>query len=159
MEKILEHQVRIIQLLSRYEKTVGDLYHIYSERFDCESVFWGDLADAEDRHSSLLEMISLKMTPQHIFHNLSEFSEENIKKHIGYLEKKIEKVQNSSVKEFSLKDALRDALETEASILEAHFYDIAVSDMKEFHLVASILKKETRLHAKQIENKMVEYFS
>ena len=158
-QKIFEHQKTIIQLLAQYEKTVGKLYQFYSEKFPAERAFWESLFEAEEHHAFLLEMLASKMASRHIFHNLREFDPERIRKEINHLEKKIETLEKNSPEEFGFENAIKDALETEASILEAHFYDIAGSDMEEFQVVANILKKETRLHVKQIEEKMINFIS
>jgi len=158
-KKIFEHQMTIIQLLAQYEKTIGMLYQLYSEKFPNETAFWKNLSEAEEHHAFLLEMLASKMASRHLFYNLGEFDPKRIRKKIALLEEKIETVKKSSPEEFGFEDAMKDALETEASILEAHFYDIVESDMKEFQVVADILKKETRLHAKQIEDKMVSFVS
>jgi len=138
----------VVELLARYEQTIGELYKAYAERFSDYRAFWEGIAAEEARHARLLRnlvpeikegCIILKAEPA----KLIEISE--------LLSKVREQIHQCKNGDETIANAIDVALSIEGTLLENDLYEFLVGKNKLFATVVDVLAKDTSRHRKELK--------
>lgn len=151
--KVITAQKEIINKLAACEEAISDLYHAYSTAMPEHKDFWQNLSNKEKSHASLLRSMHKQLDRGEIFHNIGRFSLENLDGFLAMIKDSTTSAEDNDCTELS---AMEAALTIEASILDAHFYDIVKSDDAEYKVIADRLSKDTHSHAKLVREKLLE---
>ncbi len=107
-----------LELLTRHELTIKQLYELFAEKFpDCRD-FWQQIAAVEQKHSDLLQGLRSKKSLENWFLSDARFKRLAMKGSIEYLEKQITRIRKVHI---SLLEALSISKDVEDALIEKQF--------------------------------------
>ncbi|MDD5475742.1 MAG: hypothetical protein PHU03_04410 [Syntrophales bacterium] len=141
---------QVLQLLSDYEKIVGDLYMAYSRFFADQEAFWKELSEEEYRHAAMVLSMQELLEGREILYT-GRFNETAITNAIKFVTAQLAALSDGTVKRLEAHTA---AASIEASLLESKGFEAFSGKAHEFHKVKEILLEETRVHRDKIREAM-----
>lgn len=149
-DKVVESQRKIIDALAACELHIGSLYEKYASLFPGMEAQWRGLAAAEKTHADLLKTLHRILDKGRLFFNIGKFDDRTLQPVVSLVETSLKKADTPG---FTADEAVATALQIEASILDAHFYDLVSSDAPEFKIIAERLSSDTRKHVAAIRDR------
>ena len=138
---------KIINLLSDIEQTVSELYKVYANKYPEYKNFWIDLSNEEVNHAKLMKCLLKYITHGVIALNTKKANEGAVTAVLNHFKDRLERAR---AHQFSLKEALRSALEIEKNIIEKDFCSFFEGDDAEFKKVCETIIWETSQHRNKI---------
>jgi len=136
-----------IQLLAENEQLVCDLYELFGEKFPEYKVFWNSIAQDEKKHVKFLSNKTTQNSPV----NEKVLHQKSVQGMINHIKATIAKVKASN--DFTMKQAVSEALNIENSIVELKFFEPFKSGKSDTGTVSSIesIEKETKNHYQKLK--------
>ena len=121
-------QISKIELIADYEKTVMELYWVYSEKFPEHRTFWIDMADDERKNTEWVRSTIEQIKEGKIDYNRDRFNIEAIRTSMNFIKTQIKEALDRPV---SMQTALANAAGIEDSMAKKKFYEIIKDDNPE----------------------------
>jgi rubrerythrin len=121
-------QISKIELIADYEKTVMELYWVYSEKFPEHRTFWIDMADDERKNTEWVRSTIEQIKEGKIDYNRDRFNIEAIRTSMNFIKTQIKEALDQPV---SMQTALANAAGIEDSMAKKKFYEIIKDDNPE----------------------------
>jgi len=153
-ENVKASQAAILQSLAEYELTISSLYRNFAGNFADMAEAWNELAEEELAHSRLLSGLIRILDNGHIFYNIGRFSASTISSATLCVSRQVDRARKHLTYEA---EAIAAALSIEASMIDAHFYDIVSSDAPEYRIIAARLASDTKGHVRRLQQRHSEY--
>ncbi len=136
------------ELLSAYERRVGDLYETYGDIFKEQREFWHILASEEVQHALWALNLAEKLNTQKIILKENPWRISAIETAQKYVDKQIERAKAGELDHVA---AVSIALDLEKSMLEKEIFAHYSSDRPIIKELLDKLKLQTQHHLKKIE--------
>ena len=141
----------MIELLTKNEELIAELYTAYSEKFPDYREFWREIAEEEEKHARWMR--SLQAYPDDIL----SFDEGRIKPELmrisfSYLDQKI---REASTEGITIADALTIALELETNMIERNYFKLFHGDSDELKSIFQDLESDTQNHTNRVRNALI----
>lgn len=152
-EDVLQSQGQILDLLEEYELAMARLYRAHVNAFpeDGEwSSFWRHVTEEEEQHAQFVRMLRTVLAEGGVLFNLARFSIDAVQQMIADVDGRTREAQTGSL---TRRQALRNAVLTEASLVESSFYRVVDSDSQPFKLIARHLNDRTEKHRAWMERR------
>jgi rubrerythrin len=145
---IADSRKEIIELLSKNEELIAELYIAYSEKFPDYRDFWREISEEEIKHSRWMRSL------QAYTDDILSFDEDRIKPELmrislTYLEKKLNQAETE---EMAIADALTIALELETNMIERNYFKLFHGDSDELKSIFQNLESDTQKHTNRVRN-------
>ncbi len=151
----LAEKMDVIELMTRHEEAIAELYSAYAEKFpECD--IWSYLYGEEVKHAEWLRSILNNVFEGSISFSDMHFSEKGIKISIKNLQKNMEKASEGLV---DLEEAFNIAYNLENSLIEDHYLDYFSSDNEGIMKVLKELKSDTVAHRNLLKEKREAYIA
>lgn len=147
-------QQEILKAMITLEKTVGNLYQLYSTMFDNKD-FWLSLYKEEYEHAKIIGDLYKKVNKEKVYFDDHRFKLEPINFSIQGIEEKIAKAKASQ--QIDLIAALANALNIEHSLLESGYYQIYQADSVELKAVLEAMRLGTEVHINKVQMELDKY--
>ncbi len=155
-QKIIQSQRSILDKLVAFEQAVGDLYEVYSFKFQEEREFWQRISLEEYNHATVLKKLENVLSQGYLLFNIGRFDDKSINMTLSYVKRQYHHAVES---EITLSQALSVATGIEASILDGSFYEVVQSDAEAFQQIACMMVTHTRKHRQILQEKMTSYLA
>jgi len=139
----------LIELMATHEETLGQLYQIYSQKFEFYQNFWLDISSEEIDHARWLHALNTKVKLGELIIDEHLFKLPTIKSSLEYLNKK---VAQARMENMSALNALSISSDLENSMIEQKFFIIFKSDSAELKKIFSELEEATITHIHKIKD-------
>ena len=139
---------RVIELLSKNEETISQLYTAYAEKFPDYRDLWSDLAGQEKEHSRWIDDLCSKIKNGGIYCNAARFNSEAVKSSIKYINEQLNIAKTTDI---SLRNALGIALDLENSLIEKKYFEVFEGDSAELKQTLLNLAEATNRHRIKIK--------
>jgi len=141
----------MIELLTKNEELIAELYRAYSEKFPDYREFWLEIAEEEDKHSRWMRSL------QAYTGDILSFDEGRIKPELmrisfSYLDQKI---REASTEGITIADALTIALELETNMIERNYFKLFHGDSDELKSIFQDLESDTQNHTNRVRDALV----
>ena len=143
-----EKELKIIQKLIEVEKTIGDLYKVYSEKFPEYSQFWKETSNEEAVHAGFLITLGSQMNDKTEYFDAKGFNLAALDTMINYIKEKIRTAGDGNESALS---ALSIALDIERSLIESKFYESFRGESHELKTTIEKIIADTKRHREQIQ--------
>jgi len=142
---------KTVNKMAEFERTVGELYRKFAEKFDEQREFWMNLALQEEGHAKILTDLPSMMESGTISYNADRFDLSIIEATLDQVRASLARVGKSKM---SLRDALYEALHVEQKILEKAFYAVFNTHSDEAKRLLNKIVSETNKHSKSVQEKL-----
>lgn len=138
----------VVDLLMKYEITIGQFYAACAEKFPVQAPFWNRLADEEKKHALEIKTLCRKVDSKTIFLEEARFKIRPLEISIEYVEKTTERVKGGLL---NLIEALSIAHSIETSILESNYFELFAGDSVSLNHHLKKIKEESNDHQKRVK--------
>ena len=141
----------MIELLTKNEELIAELYIAYSEKFPDYRDFWREIAEEEKEHSRWMRSLQ-SFTDDILSFNEGRIKPELMRISLTYLEKKI---KEAATEDMTIADALTIALELETNMIERNYFKLFHGDSEELISIFQDLESDTQNHTNRVRNTLV----
>jgi len=138
----------MIELLTKNEELIAELYIAYSEKFPDYREFWIEIAEEEKKHSRWMRSLQA-YTDDILSFNEGRIKPELMRISLTYVDKKI---KEAKTEEMAIADALTIALELETNMIERNYFKLFHGDSDELKSIFQNLESDTQQHTNRVRN-------
>ncbi|MHC4156665.1 MAG: hypothetical protein ACYST6_17335 [Planctomycetota bacterium] len=144
-----DKQIETIEMLTKHEETIGQLYKAYAERYTDHRDFWLGLSADEDQHARWINELRSKIEDGSVHFNQDRFQIPPIRHSLNYVEKMLLK---SVEADFELIEAFSTAWYIEDALLENKFFEVFETDSADLKETLRKLSEATEEHRQRIHD-------
>ena len=138
-----EEQIKMAEMIERYEIGLGYLYQACAEIFPECSAFWDEISMEERTHAYMIRVFRSMVEDGSIDAAERQFKADEVMVYIRDLDEHLGAARR---REVSLTEALAVALEMESRSIEQHIFTVFSGDSEELKRVLTMLDEDTRKH-------------
>ena len=142
-----ENEHDILEMMTRHELALKELYEVFSILFPDYKGFWQQLATDERRHADWIETLRSNPDAGSWFLHDSQLRLQATKASIGYVESQTTRAKEGK---FSLLQAVSIAKDLESALIERHLSKIQDSAPQDMKSILMKLSDETKRHLKAV---------
>ena len=148
-----EDQIRAVELMSKNEGCVADLYRVYAEKFPEVAEFWKNLVHEEEAHEQILIGLVAGLRTGEFFVRNKVFSS-NVWESIVDIQGKISEAR---AKDMTLREALLVAVSLESGFLEQSYFRVVDGDGSRFKSAFLALAEDTQRHQDSLKEMLAKF--
>ncbi len=139
----------VVELLARYEQTIGELYKAYARRFPDFKAFWEGIAAEEAKHARLLRSILPEIKDRVLILKVDNAKLIEVSEMLSRVREQIHHCESG---EESMANALDVALSIEETLLENDISAFLIGKNALFNSVVEAMKRDTAKHRKELRH-------
>ena len=147
-------QTITMEMLIKYEETVGQLYRAYASKFPEYKDFWTKLADEEISHAAWIRQLYKKTEKGLLYFDEGRFNTVAIQTFLNYLNSELSRVNDPSLQVIN---ALSISLYIEEALIERKFFEIFETDSVELKKLLHDLYASTEEHVNLVKDTLENY--
>lgn len=147
----MNHQEKILALLSKNETKIGKVYDVISEKITDMGSFWRKLSREEFSHAAWIDSFYDEIGKKDAVFDEYRFNTSSLYSFSNFLDRELDFFKNNN---FDKSKALSFAFKTERSLIESEFFKIIKTDAMDLKELLEKLKRSTQEHLRSVEEEI-----